>query len=262
MSLVSRIFLVAAFAGAPFAFLNAHSVEPLPSVDFVLKRVVERSENEEANERSFKQSYTYTRTKITEHRNADGALRKREAKTSEHVPKPAPAQPPPERPTPAEVRLQSPKEAGGHESNARGKAFDRKDFALDDELLSRFQFTLVGRETINGRPVLALDLKPASRNLPERSIKDRFINRAAGRVWIDEAEFALVKARLFLTERVNVVGGLVGAVWGFNYALNRERTDDGLWFTRDVDWTLEGRQVMSQRKVEYREQITGVRKTE
>jgi hypothetical protein len=40
---------------------------------------------------------------------------------------------------------------------------------------------------------------PATRKRLENSIKDRFINKAAGRVG-DEADYALVKANLHLSE--------------------------------------------------------------
>ena len=105
-----------------------------------------------------------------------------------------------------------------------------------------------------------LDFKPAKKDLPERNIKDRFINKAAGRVWVDEADYVIAKAEVYLTEAVNVVGGLVGAVWKFNYSFDRERTSEGLWFTRAVDWHLEGREVILHRAIDYHEGKTGVRK--
>jgi hypothetical protein len=166
---------------------------PLPSLATVLKRVADQTEKESDNERAFNQRYGYTRTKVTEYRNANGDLKKRE-------------------------------------------------------------------EKINGRPMLMLEFKPAKKDLPERNIKDRFINKAAGRVWVDEADYVIAKADVYLTETVNIVGGLVGAVWKFNYSFDRERTSDGLWFTRAVDWHLEGREVILRRAIHYHEGKTGVRK--
>ena len=72
-------------------------------------------------------------------------------------------------------------------SNVRGRAFEKRDFTLNGDLLGRFQFTAAGREMVNGRPMLMLDFKPANKKLPERTLKDKFINKAAGRVWVDEA---------------------------------------------------------------------------
>jgi len=234
----------------------------LPSVDAVLKRVVETSEKENENDRAFNQHYRYTRAKVTEYRNARGDLKKREEKRSQNNPEVVPAAFRPSSETEA-----TPEKNPGNKgpvtdasSNVRGKAFEKKDFALNGDLLGRFQFTVAGRETVNGRSALVLEFKPRSRDLPERNIKDRFINKAAGRLWVDEGDSVLVKVAVHLTEKVNVVGGLVGSIWKFDYAFDRERTTDGLWFTHGVDWHLEGREVIVRRTVDYHEEKSEVRK--
>ncbi len=243
--------------------LRAHDVSQLslPRVETVLKRVVERSEKENENDRTFNQRYSYTRTRATEYRNSEGDLKKREEKKSQNLPVVSSAS---FLPQPVGRSLGPQQNAGSKgsqtDSRIRGRALDKKDFSLDDDLLGRFKFTLAGRDTVNGRPMLLLDFKPANRTLPERNIKDRFINRAAGRVWVDEEDYVLAKADLRLTEKVNVIGGLAGAVWAFRYAFNRERTPDGLWFTRKVDWHVEGREVVLRRTIDYHEEKTDVRR--
>jgi hypothetical protein len=246
------------------ALFGGNVIEPpLPSLETVLKRVAAQAEKEGENDRAFKQHYAYTRTKVTEYRNAKGDLKKREEKKNVNDPH---AAPPKFDSQPTVARTRSPKDTEGKDavtdthSNVRGKAFEKKDFSLNDDLLNRFQIALTGREMVNGRPALVLDFQPANKKLPERNLKDRFINKAAGRVWVDEEDYALTKADLHLTSKVNVVGGLVGAVWKFNYTFGRERTADGLWFTRSVDWHLEGREVIVRRTVDYHEERTQVRK--
>jgi len=236
---------------------------PLPPLAAVLKAVARQTEKESENERAFNQRYDYTRTKVTEYRNGNGELKNREEKIIANNPSAVPVA---YRTPPIQSRTEP--NPGGEKneavsethSNVRGKAFEKKDFSLNDDLLGRFQFDLVGRKTINGRTTLVLEFRPAKKNLPERNIKDRFINKAAGRVWVDEADYVIAKADVHLTESVNVVGGLVGAVWKFNYSFDRERTSDGLWFTRAVDWHLEGREVVFRRAIDYHEGKTGVRK--
>jgi hypothetical protein len=260
LTLLARMSLVSVliFPGAQQA-----AETPLPSVDTVLKRVVDTSEKENENDRAFNQHYAYTRMKVTEYRNARGELKKHEEKTSRNSPALAPVA---FRPAPSETKAEPEKSAGKKgavtdaNSNVRGKAFEKKDFALNDELLGRFQFTLAGRETVNGRPALVLEFKPRKSDLPERNIKDRFINKAAGRLWVDEGDSVLVKAAVHLTEKVNVVGGLVGSIWKFDYGFDRVRTADGLWFTHGVDWHLEGREVIVRRTVDYHEGKSEVRK--
>ena len=50
----------------------------------------------------------------------------------------------------------------------------------------------------------------------------------------------------------------MGAVWTFNYAFKRERTGGGFWFVRNVDWHLEGREIILGRVMDYHETRTDV----
>ena len=263
MTMIPKMLVGLVLAAMAFPLCAQNGGEPpLPSLDSILHRVLERVEKESENDRQFNAQYIYSRTKRTETRNAQGELKKKEEQTKEHNPTVVRAtfRAQSNKPTP------QPRSDGGQTppgtnatSSVRGKAFEKSDFPLDDDLLKRYKFTLVGRETRNGRPTLVLDFVPASKNLPERNIKDRFINKAAGRAWVDEADAAVVKADLHLTEKVSVAGGLVGALWKFNFKFNREHLPDSLWFTRDTDWHLEGREFFIRKNMDYHEERNDVR---
>jgi len=239
------------------------SEPPLPAIETVLKRVAEKSFKEDENERAFRERYAYTRTRVTEFRNANGEVKKREEKKGQNDPiryrRALRARVVAAKPVRASDRKSNEPVSETH-SNVRGKAFKKGDLVLTDDLISRFDFKVSGREVVNGRPALIVDFQPAEKNQPVRNLKDRFINKAAGRVWVDEADYALVKADLHLTERVNVLGGLVGAVWKFTFDFMRERTPDGFWFTRNSNWHLEGREVFVHRTVDYHEERIGLQR--
>jgi hypothetical protein len=251
-------------AGISVAARTEECVDPpLPPVESVLKRLVANSEKENANDRAFSDRYSYIRTKVMEFRNSKGDLKKREERKIQNNPATVPvALGTPSMGSDADLDKNQAENQAATEthSNVRGRAFEKRDFALNEELLSRFQFNLAGREMIGSRPTLVVEFRPAGPRLPERNMKDRFINKAAGRVWVDEEDSVLVKAELYLTDKVYVLGGLVGAVWKFNYGFHRERMPDGLWFTRTVDWHLEGREVIVRRTVDYHEEKAEVRK--
>ena len=220
---------------------------PLPPLDTVIQRALAKAATEDDNDRQFNQLYGYTRVRVTEYRNAKSELKKHEEKrTPEGL----------ARANAVVVAAPAPAETNGPvtetHSNIHGKQLAVKDYSLTN-LATRFKFTLAGRETINGRPSLVVDFQPASKNLPVHSYKDKFINQAAGRVWVDEADYAIAKAQLRLTHQVNVLGGLAGAVYKFTYSFDRVRTPEGLWFSRHVDWHLEGREVVFHRIVDYHE---------
>lgn len=233
----------------------------LPTLDELFPRILERARLERANDQRFATNYVFVRTKTTAYRNAKGEVRKQETKIRTNDPAliiaSAALQP-----TPREKRRDRVPEKPVSEthSNVRGKAFEQDEFALNGDLVKRFDFQLTGRELLDGRPTFVVAFQPRPGRLPERNLKDKFINKAAGRVWIDAGDHALVKANLWLTERVNVIGGLVGAVWKFTFNFERQRLDEGLWFTRESNWHLEGRELFVHRTVDYHEERTEVRK--
>jgi len=243
------------FAAGVFP-MRAGDATPLPEVDAVLKRVMEQVEKEEQSERTFKQSYSFTRSKKTEFKNSKGEVKKTEAKTRVNDPLIRRAATAAAVPRPRGANANGP--VTETQSNVQGKAFEKSDFPIGDDLINRFEFTLVRRDVVNGRPALVIDFEPAKRKLPEKSIKEKFLNKAAGRVWVDEQDSVPVKADLHLSAPVSVLGGLVGAVQKFTFSFNRQRTPEGIWFTLDSDWHLEGREVFFRRIIDYHEEIKDV----
>jgi hypothetical protein len=236
--------------------VSLSDAKPLPTMDFLLQQVVARAVKEDTNDDLFAMNYQYTRTRTWEYRNSSGQLTSHEEKSSvENKPLRIAARAAKladeSRPTPPPPVVPDEPVSETH-SNIRGKALKVKDYSIPN-LIKRFQFTLVGREMLNGRPTLVANFKPLNDHLPVNQFADKFINKAAGRVWIDEEDYAIAQAHLYLTQQVDVLGGLVGAVWKFTYAFTRVRTPEGYWFARNMDWHLEGREVVFNRIVDYHE---------
>ena len=250
-------YLLVVFVAAGAASSQAGTNEAtLPTLVEIFPKVVERAKKETENDRQFQLNYIFVHSKLMEFRNGDGELKKQEAKVFTNYPalkrqREQAAKPPPPRKN---------EPVSETHSNVRGKQFDDKDFAVSSNLVTRFDFKLVGRVQLNQRPTLIIDFEPKKGKLPERNLKDKFINKAAGRVWLDEEDYAISKVDLRLTERVNVLGGLVGAIWKFGYQFERDRLPDGLWFTRDETWHLEGREVIFNRVVDFHGERSGVLK--
>ena len=250
------IITVGALLTGPLSTWAADLNPPLPALEEIFKRVVEQARRERENEKAFDEQFFYIRSRLTEFRNAKGEVKKHDAKTSTNNPaiKIVALQP-----APPKDRSEKDQPVSDTHSKVKGKAFEKEEFLVSGDLVKRFEFTVAGREDVHGRTALVLDFSPKN-NLPERNLKDKFINKAAGRVWVDEGDYALTKVAIRLSERVNVLGGLVGAIWKFTYDFDRERTPDGLWFTRESNWHLEGREVFLQRTVDYHEERKDVRK--
>ena len=254
-----------AMSGMAVVFLNAPSNcvgdELLPKAEEIIKKAVKRSELEAQNDIDFKQKYYFVRSKLTEIRNFEGELKKSDSRISTNFPPKKIVAPEPESAGTPVVR--SPKAeqlASAGANKAAARKFDKNQFQFNDDLVGRYDFKLVGREVTNGYSLLVLDFTPKKKKLPESGIRDRLINRVAGRVWVDEREFAIKRCTLQLLESVSIVGGIVGEAQKFDYSFDRERTEDGFWYVRDSTWHLEGREVIVHRKAEYHETRTQVRK--
>jgi hypothetical protein len=229
----------------------------LPSLQTVIQRVMETSAAENAQYHLFNQHYTYTRKKETEFYDAAGDLKGREQKESINNPTPSQVL---SAPPPAVRMVAEHRKTDDSSPSIEGVSLGKKEDLLNPDLIKRYKITLVGREILNGRPALVVDFKPASSNLPILNIKDRFLNCFAGRVWVDEGDYVLEKVDIHLNQKVTVLGGLAGTVSKFTFSFDRERTPDGFWFTRDLNWHLEAREATYQRVVLHHEEIDGVQK--
>ena len=254
---LSVLLLVVRLVPAQTNAVSLADAKPLPTLDYLLQQVVARAVGaEDKNDNLFDMNYQYTRVRTWEYRDGRGDLKSHEEKRSvENKPlrmaaraaRLATENPPT---PPAPVAKDGP--VSDTHSNIHGKALKVKDYSIPN-LVKRFQFALVGRELLNGRPSLVVDFKPLRDDLPVNQFADKFINKAAGRVWVDEEDYAIAQAQLHLTQQVNVLGGIVGAIWKFNYQFTRARTPEGYWFARSMDWHLEGREVVVNRIVDYHE---------
>jgi len=211
---------------------------------------LERARKETAPEAAFKAGYAFTRDRVLEIRSSSGDLKKREAKRIEHNPKTGATN---------EMVTDAHGHREGDEPDDRKRAYERRDFQLDPSLLARYRFEVAGRETIGGRETWQIDFRPADKPPSAHNLKERFLNRVEGRVWVDATDYEAVRLHLRLTEPVSVLGGLAGVVKSCRAALERQRTAEGHWFTRQMTWHLEGRQLLTSRVFDFKESLTDVR---
>jgi hypothetical protein len=245
LRLLGAVWFLAAATGIGSPSVAGPSA--LPSPDTIMERLLKASEKEEANEKAFREHYAWYRVRVMQEFNGDGEVTKTERTKKDFYPAHRPEQ-----------SLQ-PSQSATNQPNYR-----EKDFVLTKELLSRFTFKLARRETFNGRSTLVLDFQPAARKLPSSTLKDKFINQTAGRLWIDEEESVVTRASIHLQDQVNIAGGLAGAVKLFQYNFERVRTPEGVWYVTKSDWKLQAREFLAQKRLtfeEHKENVLRLRKT-
>jgi hypothetical protein len=241
-------FLVALLA-LPSWLRGQTNAEPsLPPFGTLLGRMGTAVDRESYYQSTFNQHYAYLRSRVTEICYSDGSFKAREEKYNTNSPEPLlAAQPLPEY-----------KPAVGGSQPDEKQLIDVSELATN--VLAHAQLTVVGREILDGRSMLVVDFKPPVNRVPDDSLVDDLINRGAGRAWIDEEDYTLAKLETHLLEKLNLYGGFAGAIYSGSYSFERERTPEGLWYSRDIQWNADVREFIVFRKLSYHEKFTDVHK--
>jgi hypothetical protein len=130
---------------------------------------------------------------------------------------------------------------------------ERMDDFINERLFSRFDFTLVGRETVRGRPSYVLTFRPKKGPLPDERMIDRVINLLHGRVWIDESDFEIARAEVETRGALRLWGGFLGALETFEFSIEREPGTPDVWFNRFAEIHLRGRRLFTPIQMRVRE---------
>jgi hypothetical protein len=228
--------------------------------NIIANAVVRATTKEDANDDLFNNAYSYTRSRTWVYRDGSGNLKSfekkdtyenRQLRAAQAALHPKPA-------SPAPKPILTPRETESTNSPIKGKALKVKNFSITN-IVARFQYTLIGQETINGRPAYVIDFVP-KKHLEVHQLADHLINLGAGRVWIDEQEFAVVKAQVHIVSPISIAWGTVGELKTFTYNFTRIRTPEGFWYCDLAEWHLKAREVILDRIVDYKERRSNVSK--
>lgn len=224
------VFFFGGVGGNAFALTNA----TLPNVQRIVEKTVNYAiTNEDNNTIRFNQHYQYTRNRNWLHHNEAGKLTElKQTKTEENT-------------------AQTNSRSGKLDALVKGRDLKIKSYPITD-IVSRFDFTLVGEENVDGRRAYVIAFVP-HKNLPVRQIMDPFINRATGMVWVDQKDYAISKARFHFNSPVKAAYGVVGEINEFSCKISRSRTPEGYWHVRGMAWHLDGRLLAARRIIDYYE---------
>jgi hypothetical protein len=121
---------------------------------------------------------------------------------------------------------------------------DAGEISLTPELISRYHFTLLGLEQVNGREAYLLAFRPRSQTLPVKEMADRLLNQIYGRLWIDCDEFEVARADIRLQAEIKLWAGLLAALRSFTFTADRVRLGDRIWFNARTVGDFEGRKLL------------------
>lgn len=110
------------------------------------------------------------------------------------------------------------------------------------QILERYDFRSVDRETVDGRPAIVLEFTalPGSRPLAH----DDVLRNLAGRVWMDEAEREVVRAEVRNTAGMKLFLGLGASVSTMSGTFEFRKVGDTLWLPVRDETRATGRMLL------------------
>jgi hypothetical protein len=242
--------LVTAVALSPVLIL-ASDKPNLPRREDVIHRLVERAKVWKDKDESEEKQLSYSERVVTNKLQADGALKDREEKIYQVAPvngEPTPKllQKNGKPPSPSDLKEEQERLRKEREASQKRKGSNPENtIELNEELVGKYEFVILGEEVVGARPVYVLTFQPKSHNLPVRRKIDYVLNRLAGKVWIDQEDYEIAKAEMRLTESAQIWFGLLASLRGFTAAFEQTRLPDGCWFVKHVDSTIDARFLFS-----------------
>jgi hypothetical protein len=225
-------WLLAGLAAGP----AVSRAETALSADDILRRAVERAESPATS--VARPDYTYTKHTVTDELDAQGRVKGRKEKLYEVLVESGLSslkllQVNGQQLTGEQLRKQQERDAAERQKltdSQAGKRGDNRENFLTTELVSRYNFTLLDKQTVNGT------------------------------VWIDAEEFEIARAKIHLKSEVALWGGMVGTLKRCAFTLERTRMPDGIWFNAFSNGFFEGRKLLEPMLIKTQSKSTNFRR--
>jgi hypothetical protein len=135
--------------------------------------------------------------------------------------------------------------------------------ALTPELVARFTYKLVARETRRGRSTLVVEFEPRGDRKRDKTISEKVMGRLAGRLWIDDQDAELAQLQFHLTGELSLGWfGLIGSLSQCEVNVENQRLPDGGWVTVLQTTEIRGRKVLSSMHNRSRDECSGFKAVE
>lgn len=115
--------------------------------------------------------------------------------------------------------------------------------AILDDAVAVFEPTFAGREVVDGRSVLVVDLNPRRRARPGTR-EGRWMKQFRGRIWVDETEYQIVRLDMHAFEDVTIGWGIIGRVHQGSRVLFSRKRFENVWLPVETFYDASGRTLL------------------
>ncbi|MGQ0733884.1 MAG: hypothetical protein ACT4QD_09540 [Acidobacteriota bacterium] len=133
-------------------------------------------------------------------------------------------------------------------ARARERAKERRENdAVLDDVFRVFEFELLGRDTVDGHDTIVWSITPRQASRPQTR-EGKIIKHFAGKAWVSESEYELVRLELEALDTVSVGFGLVARIHeGSRAAFQRRKVNGEAWLPASARYTASGRLLLVRR---------------
>ena len=126
----------------------------------------------------------------------------------------------------------------------RAEAEERRDTdAILDDAVTVFAPVFAGREVIDGRHVLVVDLHPRE-DVEPATRQGRWMKHFRGRIWVDNADYEIVRLDMHAFRDITVGWGVIGRInEGSRIVFSRRRRADR-WVPAELSYEASGRTLL------------------
>ncbi|MEO8258979.1 MAG: hypothetical protein ABI868_16655 [Acidobacteriota bacterium] len=123
---------------------------------------------------------------------------------------------------------------------ARREQAEREEQRVIDELFQIYTFTMVGRQTVDGRPAIALDFVPGGSLVPKTDA-GKLMKKVRGRVWVSEGDYQVARVQAEMLDDISVLGFLGKLYKGTTASFERRKVNDEIWLPAEARFDGSGR---------------------
>jgi hypothetical protein len=239
-----------------------HCAALSPAADEIIQKAVVRAAKARSGSAP---DYTYRKVNITEEFDAKGKIKQRKERVFQVYFRAGATylkllEVDGHRPAEADLKFQAETQSSMRQvfGQPANNGDNRENF-LTPELVSRFDFSLVGQSMLNGRATYEIAFRPKVPEPPTHHVLDRLLRELSGTLWVDVEEYEVARADLQLGSEVDLLGGLIGCLRKLVYTMTRVRVAEGVWLHSSSSGDFEGRKLLDSMRIRMKSESTNFR---
>ena len=120
-------------------------------------------------------------------------------------------------------------------SGERLETNDERQIRFSEDLMGRFVASVLGEEIVAGERCWVIAFQPREGKLPQKNRLDKALNKSAGRVYVTQTDYGVIRIDFELLRPVRYLWGMIASLSKASGRLEFERVEDSVWLPRTFD---------------------------